>query len=221
MSVWVLIPSIRPAAQAHPVITQWAAMGYKVALYRPTTDIECNYLLREDTSVEHIGWGNSINILARHVLVFDFGCNWFVAGADDVEPDPQFAPEIIAASCVKHFCGSFGVMQPTGDRWGNGAVDTAATSPWIGREFALNMYGGLGPMFAGYHYYFADTELQAVSQAKGCFWQCPDLIQTHLGWRGKATRTKTTNKTIKEYNKAAQLYEEREERGFPGSEIRL
>ena len=48
---------------------------------------------------------------------------------------------------------TFGVMQPTGDRWGerNGiaTIDRIAGSPWMGREFCRRMYHGSGPMYNG------------------------------------------------------------------------
>src|SRR5581483_11518837 len=112
------------------------------------------------------GYAQSVNLLIGHVLSFDPSAEWFIAAGDDVEPDPNHSAEEIAMQC-KAWChtnacsrgvplsegceqvDTFGVMQPTGDRWGDsewsrqrfgvdrGAYsDRVCGSAWIGREFA-------------------------------------------------------------------------------------
>jgi hypothetical protein len=84
----------------------------------------------------------------------------------------------IAKECTAHFGGTFGVMQPTGDRWANGSIDRICGSPWLGREFCTRMYHGKGPMYGGYLHMFGDEELQHVATRLGVLWQRRDL--THL-----------------------------------------
>jgi hypothetical protein len=91
------------------------------------------------------GYAVAVNTLIRAILGYDPKAEWIVTGGDDVEPDPNKTAEEIAESCNWHFgstqsalqCGdayagkyaplqwkhfgadhTFGVMQPTGDRWG-------------------------------------------------------------------------------------------------------
>ena len=79
---------------------------------------------------------------------------------------------------------TFGIMQPTGDRWGADEpwakalfpdapayIDRICGSPWIGREFARRMNEGAGPFHPAYRHMFADEELQCVAKRLGVLWQ--------------------------------------------------
>ena len=115
---------------------------------------------------------------------------WMIAGGDDYAPDPNRTADEIAESCQHHFActlpseveplvvgylPTFGVMQPTGDRWGakppnyEATIDRIAGSPWMGREFCRRMYHGGGPLYNGYYHNFADEELQCVAQKLGVY----------------------------------------------------
>ena len=96
------------------------------------------------------------------------------------------------AGCFDKSMVTFGVMQPTGDRWGDnessraafgenrGAeIDRIAGSPWMGREWCERAYLGNGPMPDFYHHLYIDEELQEVATRLGVFWQCRDLTQYH------------------------------------------
>ena len=87
---------------------------------------------------------------------------------------------------------TFGVMQATGDRWGENEpwaraqfpdapayIDRICGSPWIGREFARRMNQGKGPFWREYFHMFADEELQCVAQRLGVLWQRRDLTHHH------------------------------------------
>ena len=52
----------------------------------------------------------------RHDMI-NAGADWVVTGGDDMWPEKGQAPETIAEECREHFGGTWGVMQPTGDRW--------------------------------------------------------------------------------------------------------
>lgn len=77
-------------------------------------------------------------------------------------------------------CKTFGLMQPTGDRYAGGQIDRICGSAWIGREFAKRVNQGCGPLWPEYTHMFVDQELQEVAQRLGVLWQRPDLTQLHM-----------------------------------------
>jgi hypothetical protein len=197
----------------------------------------------------------------------DAGAEWFVCGADDIEPDPNHAAEEISGECSERFYASielmyppnkpkwstiplpsiggsgkdapswkywstFGVMQPTGDRWGDGQgayIDRVAGSPWIGREFARRMYGGNGPYWPEYTHMGVDEELQMVAEKMGVFWQRPDLTHFHAHWgrprpgerMGQADRMPEfleAANSPEHWKKYKETLRRRQAAGFPGHE---
>lgn len=190
-SAWLTIPSKRPAHEAQACVDKWRAMGYKVALHRDKGDdlVDCDYIRYE----HYEGYARTTNALIREVLAFDKSCEWTITGGDDTEPDPKVMADVIARQCSRHFgaCdildhgdaenlfGTFGVMQPTGDRFADGSIDRIAGSPWIGREFSERMYGGRGPYWHEYRHMFVDEEIMEVAVKLGVFWQRPDLTHLH------------------------------------------
>lgn len=144
MSVWLVLPSKRPAIEAKAVLSQWSAQGYKVLIQRD----ESEALAREpllDAFVVHYrtynGYAEAVNYLAATVLRFDRECDWVVTAGDDTQPDMNHTAQQIATQCSSHFVNAsptykqyptegrpgfillpgptLGVMQPTGDRWGH------------------------------------------------------------------------------------------------------
>jgi hypothetical protein len=191
MSVWFCIPSKKPAPEAQRVIDMWRGRGYKVAIWRDLGDdpVECDYLMIG----QYPGYAKAVNSLAHDVLRFDSGCDWIVTGGDDTEPEQLVAPDEIARQCTAHFKGTYGVMQPTGDRWGEspndpnrtmrGAyIDRVAGSPWLGREWCQLAHHGQGPLHPDFFHMFVDEALQGAAQAQGCFLQRPDLTHYHRHW---------------------------------------
>lgn len=211
MSVWYCVPSKR--APEEGTLGKWREMGYKIMVAREEAD---GYTIADKTFWvdKYLGWARSVNLLVRMAMEIDPTAQWFVTGGDDYIPDLVYTPEEIAEQCGSHFydpllgrAATFGVMQPTGDRWGMGVcctcggcgyfatgpwlcqdcvgtgqsalLDRICGSPWIGREFARRMYGGNGPMFEGYYHNFADEELQQVARRLGVLWQRRDLIHYH------------------------------------------
>lgn len=107
---------------------------------------------------EYPGYAAVVNILVKDILEQDPEAQWIVTGGDDVQPDLNHTAEEIAAQCSKHFAelhagpdaapgvslsvqsiraalngvalATFGVMQPTGDRWGDHGRNTHAWEPW-------------------------------------------------------------------------------------------
>ncbi len=204
MSVWLTIPSKRPPEEAEKVLNLWRERGYKIALWRDPGEwrgINADLIL---DYIDYPGYAEAVNQLIRDVLrAVDPSAEWFIAAGDDVEPDLNHSAEEIAVQCREHFAAAlpvhpgqwtehgaqtFGVMQPTGDRWGDkgdgkGAyIDRVCGSAWIGREFARRINQGNGPLWPEYFHMFVDEHLQCVAQKLGVLWQRRDLIQLHKHW---------------------------------------
>lgn len=208
MSVaWYCIPSARPVAEANLVLTKWRERGFKIALWRDDDrDMPiCDLVLMNR---EYPGYARAVNALAKEVLTRDAECQWIVTGGDDVEPDPNHTADEIAWQCSLHFeklympdvggfslRPTFGVMQPTGDRWGEqpelgnlhplrtAYIDRVAGSPWLGREWCERANQGKGPLYPDFHHMFVDEFLQASAQKQGVFWQRRDLTHMHNHWQ--------------------------------------
>lgn len=233
MSCWYCIPSCRPAEAATACLDKWRKQGYRIALLRQGDPIAADVLI---PTGEYLGWARSTNILAREVLRRDIHARWIIGGGDDYLPDPNLAAWEISDQCCQHFAGTWGVMQPTGDRWQDTAmsraqfgqdrgalIDRVAGSPWMGREWCELAYMGHGPMWDGYHHLFADEELQEVAIRAGCFWQRRDLVQYHDHAMRKPVATaddwpehlKPIN-TTESWQRHQSLFDERKAKGFPG-----
>jgi hypothetical protein len=198
MSVWLCIPSARAVEQAGPVLRKWRERGYSIAVWRDEMDWPLgisNYI----RAGAYPGYAVAVNTLIRDVMQADSQAEWFVTGGDDVEPDANYTAEEIARQCRSYFYAlhhrndeTFGVMQPTGDRWGiehrhlgktgSAYIDRVCGSPWMGREFCRRIYGGKGPLWPEFTHMFVDEHLQEVALRRGILWQRPDLIHYHRHW---------------------------------------
>lgn len=254
MSVWLCIPSARPPEEAGPTLAKWAERGYRIALVRDVVETQWTpydyVLFSSPTWGKYPGYAVATNQLIKEVLAFDSACDFVVAGGDDVEPDLNHSAEEIARECKMHFYSNvaptinerlatetFGVMQPTGDRWGENAVpglqgayiDRVCGSPWMGREFCRRMYQGNGPLYSGYRHMFEDEELQNVAQRLGVLWQRPDLTHHHRHWGRKRGATEADCPDFlrdiavgeagrKHWAESRALFETRKAGNFPGHE---
>ncbi len=248
MSVWFVIPSIRPNGGTIPI---WRKMGYRVAVLRQGEPIECEIQI---PTGEYRGWAPSVNILAKWVVEHDQHAEWIVTGGDDYEPDKSKTADEIGDECLDHFADilwrrpnatpydtTFGVMQATGDRWGDtpqsriqygqerGAyIDRIAGSPWLGREWVKRAYGGNGPMFNGYRHMYADEELLEVATKLSVYWPRRDLIQLHAHWGrqpgnapGKMADCPDFMlpwNTPQHWHESKNIFDTRKAAGFPGHE---
>lgn len=136
---------------------------------------------------------------------------------------------------------TFGVMQPTGDRWGENPnhprpdmrsayIDRVAGSAWLGREFCRRVNQGNGPLWPEYQHMFVDEELRHVAVKLGIYWErrdlthhhahagrvpnyTPELIPEHLKkWTlGEQGR--------KHWRESEAIFFRRRDAGFPGSEV--
>lgn len=177
MRTWLAIPSARPAAEANVVLHKWQEKGYGIALWRDTEadPALCNLQL----TGTYPGYAQAVNALSREVLARDPECRFIVTAGDDTEPDRVHDPGSIVEECEAHFGGTFGVMQPTGDRWADGSIDRIAGSPWMGREWCERANGGAGPLWPEFTHMFVDQCLMDTATRCGVFWQRRDLIHLH------------------------------------------
>jgi hypothetical protein len=102
-----------------------------------------------------------------------------VIGGDDTEPDPNHVPEDIALDCEEHFGGTFGVMQPTGDRWADGSIDRIAGSAWMGRDWCLTANKGAGPLYPEFQHMHVDEALKGAAEKMRVYWMRRDLVHLH------------------------------------------
>lgn len=232
-NVWLTIPSARPAAQVNACMAAWREQGYKIALLRTAPDplIVPDYLV----IAPYQGYTKACNLLIYELreAVPWTEADWFICAGDDTFPDPSKSAQEIAGECRDHFSGTFGCMQPTGDRWGdrNGAyIDRVAGSPWLGREFCRRVNGGNGPLWPDYWHMGGDEELRAVAVKLGVYWERRDLTHYHDHWgRPRAGETMGQMSRMPEFLKEANspehwrdykaLFTKRLMTGFPGHEL--
>jgi hypothetical protein len=251
LSVWLTIPSARPVEEAEPVLKQWRERGYKIALWTDSCapGLTPQYRISETAHVEmqhtpetYPGYAVAVNKLIRHVMRRYDDADWFVTGGDDVLPDPNKSAEEIARECSDHFRNlniertgetievhpTFGVMQPTGDRFAQGSIDRICGSPWMGRSWCERINQGKGPLWPEYTHCFVDEELQNVALKYGVLWQRRDLVHLHKHFQRESDDLNSnaipmpTPAHLKEatspehWAKYKTLFESRKAAGFPG-----
>lgn len=256
MSVWYCIPSKRPPDESGPILREWKERGYTVAVWIDADSpvpAPCDAIIR---GARYPGYAVAVNRLVKLALE-DERCDWIVTGGDDVSPDLSHTAEEIAHQCSAYFgdmwsanlaltikhspisrsrAQTYGVMQPTGDRWGINPmsqvqwpnapayIDRVCGSPWMGREFCKRMYGGKGPLYEGYTHMYVDEELQHVAKKLGVLWQRRDLIHYHHHWGRKRGSKEDMPQFLEAVNspehwrQSKALFDERLAAGFPGHE---
>jgi hypothetical protein len=234
MAVWLALPSKRPLAEADKYFNKWRERGYRLALLRDEGDgphPQCDLLV---TRSRYPGWGGSANLLGKMLLSRDASCDWVVIAGDDTYPDER-DPDKIAAECTAYFGGTFGMMQPCGDPWGEESpiyqrafpssprhIERIAGSPWIGREYFLRVNGGNGPIWPEYMAMYDDEEAQCVATKLGVFWQRRDVTHYHDHWMRQSVRrcpdfSQKWNDR-RHFNASRDLFNRRKAAGFPGHE---
>jgi hypothetical protein len=246
--VWLTIPSKKPAPEAQVVIDRWRARGYRAAIWRDAGDapVDCDLLL----TGEYPGYARAVNALALEAV--KRGAEWCVVAGDDIDPDPTHDPSQVAFECGRHFgeeqrvyrmeptlhstlgphdgrfpWSTFGVMQPTGDRWGadrndknfcgSAYADRVCGSAWYGAEYVRRMYGGAGPLWPGWFHMYSDEEGQEVAILMGVLWQRRELTQMHNHWGRTTGRMPDYLKRANaEFSAARELFAQRKAAGFPG-----
>lgn len=214
------------AEKCSRTFAKWKAMGYlTAALIDGDTEAPANCDVCLKVASYH-GWPWATNLLMRHILEIRGDVPFLIAGGDDMDPEPNVSPQIIAAQCLEHFGGTLGVCQPTGDPWGvdssgRCAAERICGSPWLGREWIERAYEGNGPWFEGFTHFYADEELYEISKAAGLLWQRKDLTHFHHHWhRTGEPRPAYMEKSAERWAADQRLFNERKAAGFPGSGLK-
>jgi hypothetical protein len=221
MTVWLTLPSKKPVEQAQACIDLWRSRGYRIGIWRDTCDPPVQRAEVQLTG-DYPGYYAAVNAIIREILDRAANPEWIVAAGDDMDPDPNKTAEEIAVECSAHFSGTFGVMQPTGDRWGHGAyvyAEHICGSPWLGREFCQRMYGGRGPYSECYYHMFGDEELFEVALRLGVLWHRLDLSHFHHHW-GRVGLPMPTylRRANQNFQAEGKVFRQRKVAGFPGHE---
>jgi len=208
--------------------------------YARTVNYLCRQILGTDAAASWIvtGGDDTMPDPDHDPLVVAIECAQHFAGplppapAPVTDTRPEFAKaemervsrevQIVQGSWLRR--ATFGVMQPTGDRWGerpgrSAAIDRVAGSPWLGREWCRTMYRGQGPLCEAYFHMYVDQELQEVAKRMGVFWQRPDLTQHHDHWlRTGKGEPEFLRRANAEFGAAQIIFNRREDENFPGHE---
>jgi hypothetical protein len=213
---WVVFPTV-DVARATKCCREWQHWGYKVAILiekaRATkSQVESIGADKTIRTADYRGFAWAANKLCRFVP----GDIVVVIG-DDITPHPQESGPVLARRFMRMFPDTFGVLQPLGDLWACAA--TVCQSPWIGRKFIEEAYGGKGPYCEEYFHYFADAELQDVATKLGCFEQDKSIIQYHDHWQRKPDGERPAHllKAKERWNADKATYERRKTANFPDS----
>ncbi len=215
--VWCVFPTAN-APLCDTTLRRWKSRGYLTAVLidgATTVPQEADHVLRADL---YRGYPATVNSLCWF-LDKEYNPNWIIAAGDDIYPDENHDPAEIAAECLDHFGGTFGVMQPCGDRFGALIEREALTCPWMGRDWRRRVNGGCGPLWEEYEHLYDDAEHCAVAEKLGRIWWREDLTQyhDHRDRRGDPMPAYIAAKgNVGARSKA--IFERRRAAGFPGHE---
>lgn len=179
---WLSIPSARPLSEISGTLLEWKQQGYGIALWRDEVDDVAKLLVRDGGICivgKYPGYATAVNRLVSAVIATDPAFKWAVMGGDDTLPDRTKRADEIADELTEHFKGTFGVMQPTGDRWADGSIDRICGSAWLGRDWCARAHNGAGPLCPVFSHMFVDESLQYAAIAESCFLQRRDLTHLH------------------------------------------
>ncbi len=211
MDIWVVWPTVH-LDQSNKMIPIWKSFGYKVAILAnpPFTHGHFPEADRVIVQKKWLGFPVAANILCKEVPG-----NIVVVAGDDLYPDPESNAEEIGTHFLKRFPDTFGLVQPTGDKFG--CWDKCAVSPWIGRAFIEKAYGGNGPYREEYFHYFSDQELQEYAIKMNVFEQFKYVTQFHDHWQRqeKPSRPGHLIQAGAKWRKDKQIFEQRKKEGFP------
>jgi len=203
-------------------LAKWREKGYRLAVFQDVGKVPVPADLH--LFGEYSGYASAVNQLCFAILSQYPSTQVIVTGGDDIDPDPVHDPDRIEKEFIQHFQGTFGVMQPTGDRWmvndaGLCACERVLESPWMGREWIQRINGGCGPIWHEYFHFFEDEEHMEVAKMLNRLWLRPDLIQYHHHWsREGRSRPKYLYPARLNWDEAKALFLRRKKAGFPGHE---
>ena len=193
---------------------KWHELGYATAAFlddRRKPD-HCDY----PVSGIYRGWARAVNTLCDLLLSNVENVDWIVTGGADILPDPELFGDEIAELCTEHFDGTYGVMQPSGDKFGALVNKEACVSPWLGRDWITSAYSGRGPLLADYFHFYADTDLMHVATKAKRLWWCDSFVQYHDHYlrRGESVPAHLERAAAANPKDRA-LFESRRRAGFP------
>ncbi len=171
--VWFAIPSAS-VTRCRLHLPAWREMGYRIAVLQDgeAGAIPADRVLRCD---RYPGWAASVNRLCREVVPQDAPA--VVTGGDDMLPDPARPAAALLRDMLDRFPDTFGVMQPAGDPHMN--AHEYCGSPWFGRAWIDDAYGGNGPLWPEYRHNWADHELRWVARAINALFEHDHACQRH------------------------------------------
>lgn len=219
-TVWLGMPSanIEMARKTFPV---WKDFQYKIAIICPDKlkfeyESLVDILYTESEIGGYRGWPKSVNFISNKLQNVDI----IIAAGDDMFPDKNFTAYDLKNQFFEHFKGSFGVMQPYGDKFGSMACpecEPICGSAWLGKDFRNKINKGKGPMWEEYWHMWADTELYQVATKYNCLWIRNDLTQYH---EHRLRGSHKFNPTILPGNtkKSQKIYYDRKQNNFPNTE---
>ncbi len=212
--VWYAIPSASPE-KARENLPAWTQRGYRVAVLQnqEKADLPVD---RNVWSDDYPGWAGSINKLVRDVV--PASADLIVSGGDDMLPVPDRSAQDLASEFFDRFPDGFGVMQPCGDAYMH--ANHYCGSPWLGRAFCDEAYGGRGPMWPGYRHNWADVELHDVAEGLGVLWMRPEIAQHHAHFsRAEERAPAWWERNVEDHDRRdVELFLTRQALGFPGHE---
>lgn len=209
LNVWAVWPTVN-IERTQKMIPIWRVKGYKVAVlldFNRYVKLDCDMLLVQE---RWQGFPVAANLLC-HSVPGDI----VVVIGDDVYPDLKLTAQDIAKDFIKKFPSTFGVMQPIGDDFGSTKI--CAVSPWVGRKFIEEMYGGYGPFCTDYFHYYTDHELQIIATKYNAFYQRSDVTQFHDHWQRKENpeRPQYLLKAGELWHRDEIIFKQRKAAGFP------
>ena len=209
MSVLVAWPTV-DVEEANRTAEEWKVRGYETAIL-VETGIEMPKNI--DSCINEPEWKGFPNAANQLCQAFGSLYDVIVIGGNDLFPDLDKDAHTLETEFKQHFGGTFGLMHPTGDRYG--LIDEAAVCPWIGAEYIDRMPG---PYCEEYYHYFCDGELQDVAVLNGTFWQREDVSQYHAHWsRLLSPRPQHLMKAKDHHPEDQRTYERRKANNFPGA----
>lgn len=176
--------------RASKALAKWRQKGYDVAVAvdgkRGREIVQAHDFTAAIWTPEYRGYWQSVCALAKYA-VNTMNADIVVAIGDDMDPDPNHDAQTIAAQFQERFPDLYGIMQPCGDRQGSTPgypppSERICGSPWVGRKWVLEAYGGTGGWWPDFYHFYADELLKLTAEAQGVCWMRPDLSHYHYHW---------------------------------------
>jgi len=219
LNCWVVFPSAI-TTRANAAVDAWAAQGYHTLVYQ---DMGAQPCVADVVRFGNFpGYYKIINHLVEDALCE--GADVITCAGDDMLPDPQATAQDIGQYYLKVFPRGEGVLQACGDRQGMDsrgvpAAERICGSPTFGREWIFRSYEGRGPLWSGYHSFYADEDLKEVAEKLGllCMARQFTFLHKHWSWGHMSRQSYQQRNSDSYWDKDAALFSSRKASGFPDS----